>query len=81
MPTRIVFEVSSDNVNFRPVTDIKTDVAPNDMKEQIKDYARNIAPVRARYVRVRAHNLGKIPAWHPGAGNDAFIFVDEVFIN
>jgi len=29
---------------------------------------------------VRAYNLGKIPAWHPGAGDDAFIFVDELFI-
>jgi hypothetical protein len=36
--------------------------------------------LRARYVRVHAYNLGKIPAWHPGAGFDAFIFVDELFV-
>jgi hypothetical protein len=80
MPTRIEFEVSDDNVNFRKVAEIKTDVAPDDMKPQIKDYKTDIAPTKARYVRVRAYNLGKIPAWHPGAGNDAFIFVDEIFI-
>ena len=46
----------------------------------IRDYKQDIDPVRARYVRVRAYNLGKIPSWHPGAGDDAFIFVDEIFI-
>jgi len=80
MPTRIEFETSNDGVNFQKIAEIKTDVAPEDMKPQIKDYIQNITPTKARYVRVRAFNLGKIPAWHPGAGDDAFIFVDEIFI-
>jgi len=80
MPTRIEFEISDDNVNFQTVAEIKTDVAPEDMKPQIKDYFHNIAPTKARYVRIKAANLGKIPAWHPGAGFDAFIFVDEIFV-
>lgn len=80
MPTHIEFEVSSDGVNFEKVADIKTDVDPKDMTAVIRDYKQNITPVRARYVRVRAYNLGKIPQWHPGAGDDAFIFVDEIFI-
>ena len=81
MPTRIEFETSADGVNFRKVAEIKTDVAPDDMTEQTKDYLTTIVPTKARYVRVKAHNLGKIPAWHPGAGDDAFIFVDEIFID
>lgn len=80
MPTRIEFEVSLDNVNFTKVAEIKTDVSPEDMEHKIRDYKTAIAPVKARYVRVKAYNLGKIPAWHPGAGDDAFIFVDEIFI-
>ncbi|MCD9187075.1 MAG: GH92 family glycosyl hydrolase [Pyrinomonadaceae bacterium] len=81
MPTRIEFETSNDGENFTKIAGIKTDVAPEDMKPQIKDYFQNIAPAKARYVRVKAINLGKIPAWHPGAGFDAFIFVDEIFID
>jgi hypothetical protein len=80
MPTRIEFEVSNDNVNFTKVAEINTDVSPEDMTHAIRDYSQNITPTRARYVRVKAYNLGKIPAWHPGAGFDAFIFVDEIFI-
>ena len=81
MPTRIEFEVSADGENFRKVAAIKTDVAPEDMKAQIKNYTQEITPVKARFVRVKAYNLGKIPAWHPGAGFDAFIFVDEIFVD
>lgn len=81
MPTRIEFETSNDGENFQKVAEIKTDVAVDDMKPQIKDYIQKITPVKARYVRVKAINLGKIPAWHPGAGYDAFIFVDEIFID
>ncbi len=51
------------------------------MEHKIRDYFQNITPTKARYVRVKAVNLGKIPAWHPGAGFDAFIFVDEIFID
>ena len=80
MPTRIEFEVSSDGLNFRQVANIKTDVAPEDLENKTRDYAREITPTRARYVRVKATNLGKIPAWHAGTGFDAFIFVDEIFI-
>lgn len=34
----------------------------------------------ARYVKAFAKNLGEIPAWHPGAGSPAFIFIDEITV-
>jgi hypothetical protein len=80
MPTRIEFEASSDGVNFRPIAEIKTDVAPENMENIARDYRTEIAPTRARFIRVKARNFGKIPAWHPGAGGDAYIFADEIFI-
>jgi len=80
MPTRVEFETSNDGANFTPLAEIKTDVAPDDMTERFKDYLPTIAPTKARFVRVKAYNLGKIPAWHPGAGDDAFIFIDEIII-
>lgn len=80
MPTNIEFETSMDGENFTKVADIKTDIDVKDMTPQIKDYTQKITPTKARYVRVEATNLGKIPAWHPGAGFQSFIFVDEIFI-
>lgn len=80
MPTHVEFETSTDGVNFTRVADIKTDLSPEDMESKMRDYLQAISPVKARYVRVKAYNLGKIPPWHPGAGSDAFIFVDEILL-
>ena len=34
----------------------------------------------ARYVRFRAVSPGKLPAWHPAAGNPTWLFVDEIVV-
>lgn len=80
MPTHVEFEISNDGENFTKIAEIKTDVTPENMEQVIREYSQTVNPVTARYVRVNAHNLGKIPAWHPGAGSEAFIFVDEIII-
>ncbi len=36
---------------------------------------------KARYVKVMVKNWGEIPAGEPGAGNKAWLFVDEIEIN
>ena len=81
MPDRIEFETSSDGVNFTRIAEIKPGFPQHEMKSVMKEFRQSISPVSARYVRVRAFNFGKIPAWHPGAGGDPWIFVDEIFIN
>jgi putative alpha-1,2-mannosidase len=80
MPTLIEFAVSNDGKNWVKVAEITPDVAPEEMTPTIKDYAPDIKPTKARYVLVNAKNFGRIPAWHPGAGFDAYIFVDEIII-
>jgi hypothetical protein len=37
-------------------------------------------PVRARYLRLRVENFGKLPAWHPSAGQDSWFFADEIVV-
>ncbi len=36
------------------------------------------SPVKARYIKVIAKNRGVCPSWHPGAGNDTWLFLDEI---
>ena len=38
-------------------------------------------PTTARYVRVKARSIGILPAWHPGAGEEGWLFVDELQVN
>ena len=80
MPEKIEFEVSKDGKNFAPLTDL-TPGFPKEMMEPVtKEFHVKVQPVWARYVRVKAYNIGKIPSWHPGAGGEPWIFVDEILI-
>ncbi|MGD9631192.1 MAG: GH92 family glycosyl hydrolase [Pyrinomonadaceae bacterium] len=80
MPANIELQISNNGTDWSGVADIKTDVPLTEMKPTIKEFRQAITPVKARYVRIRAFNIGKIPAWHLGAGGDPWIFVDEIFI-
>jgi predicted alpha-1,2-mannosidase len=81
MPVKIFFDISQDGVNFVTAAEIVNDVPNNDLNLGviIKDFSAEINN-SAQYIRVRATNFGKIPAWHPGAGDNAFIFIDEIII-
>ena len=81
MPDRIEFETSMDGVNFTRVAEIKPNFPQRDMTPTIREYRQKIAATRARYVRMRVFNFGKIPSWHPGAGGDPWIFIEEIFID
>jgi predicted alpha-1,2-mannosidase len=80
MPRSVDFELSSDGTNFVPVLSLRNDVPDNDYKVTVKDLWGVIHPHPARYVKITVHNYGKIPAWHAGAGGDAWIFADEIII-
>jgi predicted alpha-1,2-mannosidase len=80
MPRSVDFELSTDGVNFARPLSIINDVSDKEYGAIVKDLVGTISPQPARYVRVTAHTYGKIPAWHPGAGDEAFIFADEIII-
>ena len=81
MPTQVDYYISNDNINFTLVKNIENTVEPKDYENKIEDFAFALdKPITARYVKVIAHNFGKLPDWHQGAGDDAFIFIDEITI-
>jgi hypothetical protein len=80
MPRRVDFELSADGTNFVPALSLTNDVSDSEYGGIAKDFVGTIKPQQARFVRMTAHNYGKLPAWHPGAGGDSWIFVDEIII-
>jgi hypothetical protein len=80
MPDRVEFEASMDGSTFTKIAEIKPGFPQQEMEPATKEFSQSIPPTRARYVRVRAFNFGKIPSWHLGAGGDPWIFVDEIFV-
>jgi len=80
MPAAVRFEVSTDGTNFVPVLSIANDVSAQNYEATMKEFTGTIAPRSVRYIKMRAQNFGKLPAWHAGAGGDAWIFADEIII-
>lgn len=81
MPRVIEVNLSDDGRHFRPFATADHTVDERDMGLVIEELTVRATPDRARYVRVLAHSMGVCPAWHPGAGNAAWVFADEIRVN
>ena len=79
MPKSVTFEYSTDGITFTPMCTTASDVADNAPDVIIKDFSCEV-PVNAKFIRVIAENYGTLPSWHLGAGNDSWIFADEIVI-
>jgi alpha-L-fucosidase len=79
LPTEVMFSVSNDRFSWKVVgSQSKTVVETEDVV--VRDLSCALKDVSARYVRVAAKNIGTCPPWHPGAGDKAWLFVDEVVV-
>lgn len=82
MPTKVEYYVSDDNVNFTLFDTQNNTIDPKEYKSVIKGFKSVKKTVKARYVKVKATNFGKLPEWHQGFPfkGEAFIFVDEITV-
>lgn len=82
MPTKVEYYISDDNVNFTLFDTQNNTIDPKEYKSIIKGFKSVKKPVKARYVKVKATNFGKLPEWHQGFPfkGEAFIFVDEITV-
>lgn len=79
-PKSIAVSVSEDGNEFTEVAlanyEAEGENDPNDLKEYTLDFPET----SAKYLKIHAKPVTSIPAWHPGAGGGAFLFVDEVVV-
>ncbi len=80
MPVKVEFSVSRTPNNFKTVTIIENNLADNIPEAIIKEFTKEGMEESARFIRIRAFNRGTCPAWHVGAGEKAWIFIDEITI-
>ena len=79
-PKKVEFFVSADGAKFQKVGEVITDVDPLAKDKQLKEYAVRFAAVKASFVKVVATSLGKAPKGHQGAGDNAWLFIDEIAV-
>lgn len=75
--SEIIIESSADNQSFAPVTSVTFTDEKGEHRADISSHSLTFEPVTARYFRVTV-KPSLMPEWHPGKGNRAFIFVDEI---
>jgi len=81
MPTKVDYFVSNDNLNFTLAGSVTNYISPKYEVNKIQNFEYKLPQeLKAKYIKVKAYNFGKLPDWHQGAGGDAFIFIDEITI-
>ena len=78
-PRRVVFSASENGIDYEEIKRVDSQVAPDDTDVQIEHFTCDV-PVHARYLRIEAESHGPIPEWHLGAGNDRWMFLDEISV-
>jgi predicted alpha-1,2-mannosidase len=79
-PFLIEYYTSLDGKNFNKVYEINNILDEKNLEQGIKSFSKNLDGADARYIKVYAKNIGVCPAWHPGAGSKAWLFIDEISI-
>ena len=81
LPEVCEISVSDDGITYRKIALIKHDVSvktPGPVKHRM---TADGLDTKARFIRVKATNIKKIPNWHDAKGKKAWLFVDEIIIN
>jgi len=80
LPVRVEIAVSADGADFETVGRLEDPPAAGGAP-RVKDYSAAASKEKpVRYIRVRAKSIGACPSWHAGAGEKAWLFVDEIVI-
>lgn len=77
-PVTVVYEVSEDGVKYTPVASAQVPLKSKTLSTY--DFKVTIEPVKAKFIRVTAKNIGLCPQDHSGKGNAAWVFVDELTV-
>jgi hexosaminidase len=79
-PRSVTIFISDDGLNFRQVAKEAIDAEAMGGKG-IEAVAFRTPKWKCRYLKLVVEHYGKIPEGMPGAGNAAWLFVDEIEVN
>jgi predicted alpha-1,2-mannosidase len=84
-PVQVDVFGSKDGKNFENIFSTPIAVPRQDDSNTIRHILvpqKNLTAMKnLKTIKVVAKNYGQLPTWHPGAGGDAFIFIDEIKID
>ena len=78
LPSSVEFSVSNDGHNFKLVSDLNNNISEKGTKAFVHSFDFNAENILARFIHIKAKNIGICPKWHKGAGEKAWLFCDEI---
>jgi ribosomal protein L31 len=78
-PSEVIYYASPDGENYKEVARVRNTVG-QDIKNIETQMLGADLNINARYIKVKAINAGKLPAWHESAGNPSHLFIDEIVV-
>ncbi len=80
LPTGIEVSLSGDGKQFGQPISASHTIDPKTEGAFKKELSVEFPQQKARFVKLKATNFGVCPPWHRGAGDAAWLFVDEVMV-
>ena len=80
LPSSVEYAFSNDGKSFRTLVNIANRTPQKSGGVSRESFMRAFPAVTARFIRVKAANIGICPEGHPGAGSKAWLFADEIVV-
>ncbi len=79
-PKSISIYISDNGVKYRKLSEKDRFDSFDVSDAAIKKVAMSLERTKVQFVKITIENYGKLPSWHSGAGNNAWLFVDEIIV-
>ena len=81
LPVVVEYSLSSDGKKYHSFNEVLNKIQPTEPQSFIQPFNfQFMANTKARYVRIKAKNLGTCPSWHEGSGEPCWMFTDEIVV-
>lgn len=79
--TGLIVSTSNDGTSFKEVVNKTYPEATATQELGRINLEETFSPENVRYLKVTIPKTAKLPSWHPGAGRDVFLFIDEIQVD
>jgi len=79
-PRQVTYSFSDKGAVYITLADLPGKSHDDNPAAAVRDYSQDFEDPEARYIKVTAANIGVCPPGHAGAGQKAWLFVDEIIV-
>lgn len=79
-PAWVEFSISEDGKYFKIVGKVENDLLLKDPDWIKKDFSVKVDKLFARFIKIKAKNIGDLPAWHLVDKGKVWLMIDEIIV-